>query len=163
MFMKFAINYSRLAAKLLHENNIQIDYFKCLSSPDLVATVQEMYPVYVHFSLKVGRGIGDAIDADTNQPVDWKKIETLLARTGTPCVSLHLGPTVQDCPDIPVDTTDPQHVEVLTERMIQDVRTVVDRLGLEVVVVENLYLKKGRNFPRPIVLPDVISRVVQET
>ena len=161
--MKFAVNYSRLAAKLVHEKKIQIDFFKCPSSPGLIATAQETCPVYVHFSFKVGRGIGDAIDADTNQPVDWKNAEALLLQTGTPFVSLHLGPTAQDCPDIPPDTADPGHIEVLTERMIRDVGAVVERLGPERVVVENLYNKRGRHFPRPIILPDVISRVVQET
>ena len=99
--MNFAVNYSHLAAELVREEKIRIDYFKCSSSPDMIATAQEMHPVYVHFSFKVGRGINDAIDASTNQPVDWKNAEALLARTGTPFVSLHLGPTTQDCPDIP--------------------------------------------------------------
>ena len=140
-----------------------MDYFKCPASPGLIATVQKMHPAYVHFGLVVGRGINDAFDAETNQPADWEKVEALLFQTGTPLVSLHLGPTAQDCPDIPADTADPVHIQRLTERMIQDVCAVVERLGPERVVVENVWPKRGRHFLRPAFSPEVICRVVKET
>jgi uncharacterized protein (UPF0276 family) len=160
--MKLAVNYSHPAAELLRMGKIQVDCFKCPAWPDLVATVQDMHPVYVHFPLKVGLGIGDAVDTETGQPADWDKVETLLSQTGTPLVNLHLAPSTRDYPDIPVDTVDPVHIEMLTERMIKDIDGVVERFGAERVVVENDHDSRGRHL-RPAFLPDVICRVVQET
>ncbi|MCP5095915.1 MAG: hypothetical protein GY943_10205, partial [Chloroflexi bacterium] len=100
------MNYSDPVANLLRDQQIQIDNFKCPAWPDLVATVQKIHPTYVHFPLRVGAGIGDAIDTETKQLPDWSKVETLLKQTDTPLVNLHLSPTIQDYPNIPVDTTD---------------------------------------------------------
>ena len=101
--MKLAVNYSYPAADLLCDEQIRIDYFKCPAWLDLVATVREIHPIYVHFPLRVGTGIGDAIDAETSQPADWGKVETLLVQSDTSFVNVHLTPTTQDYPDIPVD------------------------------------------------------------
>lgn len=160
--MKLAVNYSHAAADLLRDEKIQLDYFKCPAWPDLVATVQEIHPTFVHFPLKVGSGIGDAIDAGTGRPADWGMVELLLSGTGTVLVNLHLSPDPQDYPDVPVDTVDPGHVEMLTERLIRDVRAVVERFGPECVVVENDHHSRGRNL-RPAFLPEVIGRVMAET
>ena len=46
------------------------------------------------------------IDADTNQPVNWKKVETILAQSDGHLVNLHLSPSTTDFPDIPLNTTD---------------------------------------------------------
>ncbi|MDY7080811.1 MAG: DUF692 family protein [Chloroflexota bacterium] len=162
MTMKLAVNYSHPAAELLHTGKIQVDCFKCPAWPDLVTTVQEQYQVYVHFPLRVGLGINDAIDVETNQPADWDKVEALLSRTDTPLVNLHLTPSAREYPDIPVDTVDPMHVEMLTERAIKDVNGVVERFGSERVVVENDHSSRGRRL-RPAFLPDVIRRVVEES
>ena len=94
--MRFAVHYSRPAADLVDAGAIAPDFFKCPAWPDLIATVQANYPIYVHFPLRVGSGIGDAIDTETHQPAGWKKIETLLTQTDTPFVNLHLEPTVHD-------------------------------------------------------------------
>ncbi len=160
--MDFAINYSHASAELLREGRIQIDRFKCPAWPDLIARAQRISQVYVHFPLKVGTGIGGAVDTETRRAADCHKIETLLAQTGTPLVNAHLEPTVEDYPDILADTVDAAHVEMLTERAIRDVRSLVERFGPERVVVENDHHGRGRVL-RPAYLPEVVRRVVEET
>jgi len=160
--MKLAVNYSDPVANLLRDQQIQIDYFKCPAWPDLVATVQKIHPTYVHFPLRVGAGIGDAIDTETKQLPDWNKVETLLNRTDTPLVNLHLSPTVQDYPNIPVDTTDLTHINMLVESMVKDVEAVARRFGSEHVIIENDH-DFGNRHLRPAFLPEVICRVVEET
>jgi uncharacterized protein (UPF0276 family) len=159
--MDLAVNYSAAAADLVRSGQIQIDRFKCPAWPELVTSVQAMHPLYVHFPLRVGSGIGDAVDTETKQPADWKKVERLLAQTGTPLVNLHLAPTVEDYPAMPADTTAPADVEMLTEALIRDVRAVVRRLGPENVIVENDY--NGFGNLRPACLPATIGCVVEET
>jgi uncharacterized protein len=160
--MEFALNYSLGAADLVRRGQIEIDRFKCPAWPDLIPTVQKIHPAYVHFPLKVGLGIGDAMDTETNQVADWRKVETLLAQTETPLVNVHLAPTVSDYPDIPADTADPAHVESLTGRMIRDVDAVVSRFGPERVIVENVH-SEGGTYLRPALLPPIIRRVAEET
>jgi len=160
--MEFAVNYSLKAADLLHQRRIQLDRFKCPAWPDLVADVQATYPTYVHFPLKVGRGIGDAICIGSNQPAGWKKVEMLLAQTDTPMVNVHLGQCAADYPDIPIASTDPAHVEMLTGHLIRDVRAVVDRFGPERVIIENDHDSGDRHL-LPAFLPETIWRVVEET
>jgi uncharacterized protein (UPF0276 family) len=160
--MELAVNYSQATSELLQAGQVQIDRFKCPPWPELVAAVQKNYPLYVHFSLRVHRGIGDVIDMETGQLVEWDDVETLLIQTGTPNVNVHLAPSSKDYPDIPVDTADPAHAEMLADHMIQDVRVVAERFGPERVVVENDHPQRGRQL-RPTYLPEVICRVVEET
>jgi uncharacterized protein (UPF0276 family) len=124
--------------------------------------VQAIHPLYVHFPLRAGAGIGDALDSETNRPVDWNKVEALLAQTGTPQVNLHIATTVEDCPGIPLDTTDPTHAEMLVSRLIRDVRAVVERFGPERVVIENDFDNGGLHL-LPTYLPQTLCRVVEET
>ena len=160
--MKLAVNYSEPAAALLRDQQIEIDYFKCPAWPDLVSTVQNIHPAYIHFPLRVGSGIGDALDAETNQLPDWNKVEQLLNRTDTPLVNLHLAPTVQDYPSIPFDSTHPVHCDRLIENMIKDTSAVVERFGAEHVIIENDN-DFGGNHLQLALLPEVIGKVIEET
>ena len=160
--MEFAANYCQATSELLQAGQVQIDRFKCPPWPDLVATAQEEHPIYVHFSLRVGAGVGDAIDCDTGGSVDWKKIETLVAQTDTRHINLHLMPFVDDHPFIPIDSTEAVHIETLTECAIKDVRAVVERFGAERVIVENIPFF-GDWGPLIAALPSFISRVIEET
>jgi uncharacterized protein len=158
--MKFAVHYSRPAAALVDAVRIAPDCFKCPAWPELVATARAHYPMYVHFPLRVGRGIGDAIDTETRQPADWSNVETLLNRTGTPFVNVHLEPMTDDHPDIPADTTDPGHIAFLTDCLIRDLRAVTERIGPERVIAENVPDSGGGL--RPAYLPAVVRRVIEE-
>ena len=157
--MNFAVHYSQPAAALRDAGQIAPDYFKCPTWSELIATVQATHPMYVHFPLRVGPGIDDAIDTETRQPADWTKMEKLLAQTNTPFVNVHLEPTTADHPDIPADTTDPAHVEFLTDCLVRDLRAVVARFGPERVIAENV--PNGDGCLRPAYLPAVIRRVIE--
>jgi uncharacterized protein (UPF0276 family) len=159
--MEFAVNYSQATSELLQEGQVEIDRFKCPSWPDLIATVQKDYSLYVHFSLRAYKGTGDVIDMETGQPVNWEGVEKLLAQTGTPNVNVHLAPSAKDYQDVPVDTVDPAQAEMLADHMIRDVHAVVERFGPERVIVENDHPQQGKLL-RPTYLPEVICRVVEE-
>jgi len=160
--MPLAVNYSLAAAELFRTGQIQLDWWKCPAWPDAIAASLKIHSTYVHFPLQVGAGIGDAMDMETRQPADWGKVEALLAQTGTPFVNAHLAPTAKDHPDIPIDSTDPVHVEMLTERVIRDVRAMVERFGAERVIVENEH-GVGNSHLRAGFVPQVVRRVVEET
>lgn len=160
--MQFAVQYSAELARLLRDGRVRVDSLKCPAWPHVIKAAQELRPVYVHFPLKVGRGIGDAIDTETSQPAAWGQVEALLVQTGTPLVNLHLSPSTEDHPGIPVDSANPADVERVTEHLIRDVQAVVRRFGPERVVVENDHDNGGRHL-RPALLPQVIRRVVEAT
>jgi len=157
-----AVHYSRAAAALLASGHIAADTFKCPAWPDLLPTVLAAHPAYVHFALKAGAGIGDAVDTETGQPADWGRVEALLERTGTPFVNVHLSPIGADLPGMPTDTTAAHDVEHVTACLIRDVQAVVARFGAARVIVENDH-DNGSLHLRPAYLPGVISRVVAET
>jgi hypothetical protein len=127
--IKFAINYSTQAARLVAQNDIDIDRFKCPDWPDLVMEASRLRPVAVHFTLQAGSG-------NINK-TDWGAVERLLIQTGTDYVNLHLAPECSDYPGIPVETSAEEH-QLVIERMIGDVRSVVRQFGAESVIVENV-------------------------
>ncbi|MBN1201073.1 MAG: DUF692 family protein [Anaerolineae bacterium] len=154
--MEFAINYSPQAADLLRRGAITLDRFKCPNWPDLLAEAREYLPVYVHFNFRAGPGEMAA--------ADWTNVTAVRAQTNTPYVNLHLSPQSEHFPDIPLDSTDLQHVTFLTERMIADVAAAVEQVGAERVIVENVPYWAGHGPTlRPAIEPDVIRRVVDET
>ena len=137
--MHFAVNYSRSAAELLGDGHIPLDRFKCPAWPDLVDEALHAHTVYVHFPLKIGLGIGDAIDMETNAPPDWGKIEALLRQTDTRYVNLHFIPRPGDYPALPADTTESAHVDLLVEKSLRDSSAGTARFG-----AEHLYLGPPR-------------------
>lgn len=160
--MKFAVNYSSAAAGLWRERRIEADRFKCPAWPDVIAAAQELHTVYVHLPLRVGAGIGDAIDTETKQPADWRRLEALLVRTGTPQVNVHLAPFASDFTGMPVDTSDPAHVETLYAHALRDVQALVARFGPERIVVENADDGKGLILHAAL-QPGFIRELVRET
>jgi len=162
MNMRLAVNYSAATAGLLAAGEIAFDTFKCPAWPDLIATARAQRPVNVHFPLLVGSGSGEAIDGETGQPADWRKIETLLASTGTPLINVHLLAPAGRYPGVSLETVDPAHVEQVTEHLIRDVAAVVRRFGAERVIAEN-NPPHADECLRPAYLPGVITRVIQET
>ena len=67
----------------------------------LIDELHTTYPLYVHFPLRVGKGIGDAIDTETQQKPDWDNLAALASQTQTPYFNVHLAPIPEDHPDIP--------------------------------------------------------------
>jgi uncharacterized protein (UPF0276 family) len=160
--VKFALNYSSAAADLFRDGLIKVDRFKCPSWPEVIAAAQELHTAYVHLPLRVGAGIGDAINTETEQPADWQRLEPLLARTDTPQINVHLAPFTSDFPGIPADTIDPAHLEMLTAHALRDLEVLVARFGPERILVENADDGKGM-IPHPALQPSVIRRVIEAT
>jgi len=160
--MLLSVNYSHAAADLFQTGIINIDLFKCPAWPDAIDAALEVNDVYVHFPLVVGSGIGDAINTESGKPADWRALEVLMEQTNTPVVNLHLGPTIDDFPDISINSTHPDHVQSIAGRLVTDVQSVIGRFGAERVVVENIHNGSGR-YMHAVFRPEVISQVVEET
>ena len=160
--INFAVNYSQAASQLLQERKIQLDIFKCPAWPDVIAKAQAQHPAYVHCPLRVGMGIGDALDTETKAPANWSKYEAILAQTDTPWVSLHLGPDPEDHPDIPITSLSPKHAKRVADALIRDMEAIVARFGPDRVVGENIFgYYEGHLWAA--MLPDVLHRVVEAT
>ncbi|MEO7715421.1 MAG: DUF692 family multinuclear iron-containing protein [Capsulimonas sp.] len=160
--MKLAINYCPAAEMLARDGALPVDLFKCPSPfdtdvsvhmPDLLERARKTRPVYVHFPLFAGN--------DSLRDVNWQEIVSVLTATATPYVNLHLETRSADFPDIPTDTTDPDHQDQIARALIADVMLAVARLGAERVIVENVVARGS--VLRPCIEPEVITRVVMET
>jgi uncharacterized protein (UPF0276 family) len=158
--MEFAVNYSPQAAQLLQDHQITFDRFKCAAWDDMIASARQLRPVYVHFPLRIGMGIGDALNTEKNQPADWRWVESLLAQTDTTFVNVHLAPIVNDFRDLPADTDQPAHIERLLEAAQRDLDSVIRRFGADKVIVENDYYNPGQYF-RAACVPDFICTVIE--
>ncbi|MGD2039261.1 MAG: DUF692 family protein [Anaerolineae bacterium] len=159
--MEFGINYSQAAAELLAEGRVQIDRFKCPAWPDLIAAVGRIHPIYVHFPLRIGAGTGTAIDTEKLKPVEWQRVRSLLHETGTVHVNVHLAPLVSDFDQIPPDSLERQHREILLQAMLQDARAVVKEFGPERVLIENADPGSGQILHGAL-LPEVIHQIIEE-
>ncbi len=159
--MKFGLNYSQTAVRLYQEGAISPDVFKCPAWPDLIAEAKDRAPVYIHFPLGVGSGIGDAIDGETKAPADWAKFEKLLADTGTPYLNLHLL-SPNELHGHAAEPIDPYNAEQAVELLIRDVEAIVARFGREMVIAEN-----GFNIgPDPLhaaFYAETVATVINET
>jgi uncharacterized protein len=154
--MKFAINYSKQAARLVEQGDIDIDRFKCPDWPYLVDEASQLRPVAVHFTLQAGSG--------KVQKTDWGLVERLLEQTGTDYVNLHLASEGSDFPGIALDTRCTEERRLVIDRLIEDVQSAVSRFGADRVIVENVPYRAGEGTVlRPAVEPDAIGEVLAET
>ncbi|MBI5300505.1 MAG: DUF692 family protein [Chloroflexi bacterium] len=160
--MKLAVNYSLPLLDLVRTQRVAVDYLKLPAWRNVIADAQRVHPSFIHFPLSIGSGIGDAMNHETRLRADWNAIEAMARETTTPLINLHFFASARDFPDIPVDTADPTHIARLTECAIRDVRAVVARFGAERVIVENDNSAGGTTL-RPVLLPQVIARVIEET
>jgi uncharacterized protein (UPF0276 family) len=150
-------------AKLVKEENLPIQRFKCPDWPWMIEEAMRLKPVAVHFTLRAGSG--------KLHETDWEAVERLMQQTGTPYVNLHIEPLESDFPNLPVDTDDPAHIARITGRLVQDVNVVVERFGADRVIAENVtYYGPGcpetiqrQPILRPGVLPQVIRSLLEET
>lgn len=157
--MKLAVKYSLPAADLIRWEQIEFDLFRCSPRIELIEAGEKLRPVCIHFPFLVGAGTGDAIHGDTREPANWETVETLLYQTDTPYLNLHLDPHPNDFPNVPFDTIDPEHFEMLLERAIRDVYAVTRRFGADRVIIETA----GGHQLRPVLEPEFIDRVIYET
>lgn len=158
--MNVAINYSRQAARLYQAGEISLDYFKCPAWADLIAEARAILPTYVHFPLRVGRGV--VIDTEKKQPADFSHIESLLKISDTPCVNIHFSPYDTDYPDMPFDSLSTDHIERVVEASITAINHLVKHFGAENILVENVPSMKHSHLLCAL-YPDIITRVIEET
>ncbi len=129
--MEVAVNYSPQAAGLLGNGLLAFDRWKCSPWPELISGARgTRLPLYLHFDLQAGSGIGGEIDLDD--------VVALTADTATPYVNLHLAPRRTDYPGILAESGEPAHLEEILERTGRDIAPVSGRFGAERVIVENL-------------------------
>ena len=132
--MKLAVHYTPQLVELIRAGEVEVDYFKCPAWPQLIPEARAVRPAYIHFPLLVGRGLKRPLDTETMQPVDWAKIDRLLAESDTPYVNMHLAILVDDYPALPRDTI--QH-DMLVENALKDIEAAVAQYGHEKVMIEN--------------------------
>ena len=154
--MLLGINYSHPAAILLNQGRIQIDRFKCPDWYDMVNEASRICKVAVHSNLKAGRGnLGQK---------DWDNISKLFEVTQTPFLNLHLEARSQDFPGFPLDTDEPQYVDQIVERFVEDTEIATQHFGTERVILENVpYYGLDGKVLRPSAQPHVIRKVLDET
>jgi hypothetical protein len=145
--MKFALNYSPQAAKLLQSGDIEIDLFKCPDWPDLVAEASALCPAYVHFPLVAGQGNVEKVGLETI--ADWR------SRTVSRYVNTHIAIRREDM-------TDPDDPEEAVETMLRDIRPLVARFGKANVMAEHIpYPDIPDNKASVVAQPAVIRRVIE--
>jgi len=164
--MDLAVNYSAALADLVNRGLATVDRYKCPAWPDLIAGLTDdrawgQPPVYIHFPLRVGMGTGIPINTETGKAPDWAQFEELRAKTGTPWFSAHMGAQPEDHPEL-VDRPWNDQVRVITEALIRDIEPLVERLGSDHVVGENIFEYYGMHL-RASVMPDVLCTVVETT
>lgn len=135
--MEFSVNYSEPLVRLLEQGKVTIDRFKLPAWEHLVSTAAQMLPVYVHFPLNVGSGLGDAWDTERDSLADWDFVERILTRTHTPMINLHLSPQIWHHPGISNNYADPDALARITEAALLDMEAVIRRWGREMLLAEN--------------------------
>ena len=160
--MRFAVNYSAQGAHLWREGLIQVDCFKCPAWSKLISDLLGIYPIYVHFPLRVGMGIGDALNTETKEKPDWSFFEKIAGQTHTPYFNVHLAPVPEDHPDIPVNDLGSKHSKKMVEYMVRDLRTIVEKFGADKIIAENIYSAWGEH-PLSAIVPEVVRDVIEET
>jgi uncharacterized protein len=158
---KFAVNYSAAVADLVDRGEAQVDLYKCPAWPELLDHIDGAGPLYVHFPLRAGGGTGTPIDTETDAAPDWDAYAAMLAQTGTPWVSAHMGPQPADHPELAAAAWATQ-VDVVTEALVRDMDALVARFGAARVVGENIFEYHGMHL-RAAVMPEVLTTVVETT
>lgn len=154
--MQLAINYSTQAAQLLEEGQIELDRFKTMNWPDMIAEARRYRPVAVHFGLQAGNGMV--------KKLDWAVIGRMLDETGTPHVNLHLEATTRDYPGLAVEKTPAEARRKIFKRMLKDVHRTVEQFGPQRVIIENVpYRGPDDKVFRLAVEPETIQTIVAET
>jgi len=158
--MNLAINYSRQAATLYETGQITLDYFKCPAWEDLITEARAILPTYVHFPLRVGRGV--VIDTEKKAEADFDHIEKLLKMSDTPCVNIHFSPFDTDYPDVAYDSLASADIDKVVDSSIKAIDQLVKHFGADKILVENVPSVKQTHMLCAL-YPDIISRVIDET
>lgn len=153
--MKLAINYSEAAESLLNKGAIQIDIFKCPNWSWMIEKASNELPVIVHFDLQIGNRNLDN--------TDWQVVDQLFHETNTLYINLHLEPGRKTHSDIPADSDEPSHQDIIIERIVSEMRPIVRRYSAENIIIENAIYRTYRGKTIKVgVLPGVFRRLFNE-
>lgn len=155
--MKLAIQYTPQCVELLHQNEVEIDYFKCPAWSAVIPEARQVRPAYIHFPLRVGQGIKTAFDVETKQPVDWKKVDQLLEQSDTTYINLHLNILMTEYPELSQNTI---QSDLIIENALRDIEAVTERYGYKRVIIENDHAFRGAYLPITY-QTDFIKQVVE--
>ncbi|TFE00658.1 DUF692 family multinuclear iron-containing protein [Jeotgalibacillus salarius] len=155
--MKVAVNYSVEARNLLTNSLIDIDLFKCPDfSTELIQDAKEMIPSYIHFGLNAENG--------QMKNVDWGLIRELQSQTETPYINVHAVAMAKHYPEYDVETSQPSHINEMTDAILRDIEILDREIGAEKVIVENvIYRGQGEYMMRAAIDPEVLSRIIEKT
>ncbi|RLL42791.1 DUF692 family protein [Oceanobacillus piezotolerans] len=154
--MKFAMNYSEEAKKLVDTGKITIDMFKCPDfDENLIDRAKESKEVYVHFDVNAGDHRLDK--------VDWGKVEKLAKETNTPFINMHMVAFAKDYPHYDPGSGVPELKDAIIENVIQDINEVTARFGNDKVILENVVFIPHGNMQRLIIEPHVVTAIIKET
>lgn len=155
--MKFAVNYSPAAEKLLDAGRIEVDLFKCPEFPDLLAEVSSRRTCYVHFPFRAGRRGMDQID--------WPEAERMMRVAQSHDVNAHLAPCAADFDGMAVTDDDPASRRKVIEAMVADAGELARRFGPEHVLLESVMWDPYPPWQIPVVALEakVVRRIVEET
>jgi hypothetical protein len=160
--MRFAVNYSPLLAEMVRRDEVSLDLFKCPAWPEVIAEARQLRPAYAHLPLITLPDAAHSHNGERNGLMDWHRIDSILDASETLYVNIHFIALVEDFSDIPVDSTDPCHIERVVESAIKSVETLEARYGKDRVIVEN-NPSMGDRVLKLASLPDVISQVIEAT
>lgn len=155
--MQLAVNYSVEAEKLIKENLVQVDKFKCPDfSRELIYRAENTKPCYIHFGLNAGTG--------QMQKVDWGLINELREHTHTPYINVHAVAFAKDYPNVDILTTNSTDIIKMVDATVQDIEILSEKVGAENIIIENVICRgKGENMMRPIIDPVILSEIVNKT
>lgn len=159
--MQFAVNYSAPLLELVREGKLHVDLYKCPGWHDLIDEIETHGGVHIHFPLLTGRDMDNALNGETHAPADLDAIEALLARSDSNLVNIHFAPNLGVFPEIPWESTDPAHIDLIVESALRSITALTDRFG-DRVIVENVP-DAGRVQHKICTLPAVITRVIEES
>ena len=159
--MQFAVNYSEPLVKLLQSGKAEVDLIKLPAWPELIDKALDVAPCYIHLPLSVGNGFGDAYDTEKKKKVDWDFIESLMKRTHTPIVNVHLAPEATFYPALENDPWNEETYARIFEETVRDIEGVIRLCGKEMVIAENPFPENASVNVNSN--PNFVRNVIEET
>lgn len=147
--MRFAVNYSTNAAKLVKAGKIDCHLFKCPDWDGLLRAALAVKPVYLHLDITLGSGQLDKLDYDL--------LRGLLKETGTPHVNCHLGGRPELDPNSKADTIK------LVKLWVRELEILKREFAGWQIISENLPFEPSNPELLLASRADLISKAITET
>lgn len=159
--MEFAVNYSPTLANLVRAGQVQIDRFKCPAWPGMLAEASQILPVYIHFPLSIGSGIGCPMNDEKHEPVNLDWLAEMQAQYATPHINTHLITPGEVFPENDSRDHSAAVLRKIVDYALRDLEPLIKRFGAEKVLVENVINERG--WMDLCVMPETLSRLLEES